>query len=233
MEEEVNWPAQKLRDEEQREKEKQREREVKDTKFCTLQERIGSLRTQLNFKQENREEWKEENECKAIKDAWLKDFKNVFKEDLTIEDRIKMDPVKVQLVEDHANIEVHHPKACNEIPAYLKQAADRELARMLEGGLLEPVQEYSETVSRGFFVEKKGAPGEEVRVRLVADFRGVNRKLQRPEYPLENSWGILKRLNPEHRFFSAIDMSSGYSQIPLSEECRDMFTILLPQGKFR
>ena len=28
-------------------------------------------------------------------------------------------------------------------------------------------------------------------------------------------------------------MSSGYSQIPLSEECRDMFTILLPQGKFR
>ena len=28
-------------------------------------------------------------------------------------------------------------------------------------------------------------------------------------------------------------MSSGYSQIPLSEECRNMFTILLPQGKFR
>ena len=36
VEEEVNWPAQKLRDEEQREKEKQRERGVKDTKFCTL-----------------------------------------------------------------------------------------------------------------------------------------------------------------------------------------------------
>ena len=144
-----------------------------------------------------------------------------------------MDPVKVQLVEDHENIEVYHPKACNEIPAYLKNAADKELSRMLEGGLLEPVHEYSPTVSCGFFVKKKTAPGEEVKVRLVADFRGVNRKLQRPEYPLDNSWGILKRLNPEHRFFSAIDMSSGYSQIPLSEECRDMFTILLPQGKFR
>ena len=85
-----------------------------------------------------------------------------------------MDPVKVQLVEDHESIEIFHPKACNEIPAYLKEAADKELARMLEGGLLEPVHEYSPTVSRGFFVEKKTAPGEEVRVRLVADFRGVN-----------------------------------------------------------
>ena len=104
---------------------------------------------------------------------------------------------------------------------------------MLEEGLLEPEHEYSPIVSRGFFVEKKTNPEEEVKVRLVADFRGVNRKLQHPEYPLDNCLGILKRLDPEHRFFSAIDMSSGYSQIPLSEECRDMFTILLPQGKFR
>merc|ERR1712105_547766 len=87
--------------------------------------------------------------------------------------------------------------------------------------------------SRGFFVEKKCKQGEEVKVRLVADFRGVNLKLQRPEYPLDNSSSILKRLNPQNRYFCAIDMSSGYSQIPLSEECRDMFTILLPQGKFR
>ena len=155
------------------------------------------------------------------------------KEDLTKEDRIEMDPVKVQLVENHESIDVYHPKACNEVPAYLKNAADKELSRMLEGGLLEQVHEYSPIVSRGFFVEKKTAPGEEVKVRLVADFRGVNRKLQRPEYPLDNCWGILKRLDPAHRFFSAIDFSSGYSQIPLAEECRDMLTIFLPQGRFR
>ena len=44
-----------------REKEKQRERKVKDNKLYTLQERIGSLRSQLSFKLENEEEWKEEN----------------------------------------------------------------------------------------------------------------------------------------------------------------------------
>merc|ERR1712215_37346 len=221
------------RGEKQRENEKQMKRKVQDHRLYTLQERVGSLRSQLSFKQVNEEEWKEEKECEEIRKAWLKDYPQVFKEDLSKEDRIQMDPVVVELVPDHENIEVYHPKACNEVPAYLKNAADKELKRMLEGGLLEPVHEYSPIVSRGFFVEKNTAPGEEVKVRLVADFRGVNQKLQRPEYPLDNSWGILKRLNPNHRFFSAINFSSGYSQIPLAEECRDMFTILLPQGKFR
>ena len=95
------------------------------------------------------------------------------------------------------------------------------------------MEDYSETVSRGFFVPKKTEPGEEVRVRLVADFRGVNLRLQRPEYPLDNSSSILKRLRPGDRYFAAIDMSSGYSQIALDEESRNMFTIILPQGKYR
>ena len=89
----------------------------------------------------------------------MEDFSEIFKEDLTIEDRIKMEPVKVQLVEGHEKIQTFHPKACNEIPAYLRSAADKELARTLAGGLLERVEEYSETVSRGFFVEKKSNPG--------------------------------------------------------------------------
>merc|ERR1712215_85018 len=102
-----------------------------------------------------------------------------------------------------------------------------------DGGLLEEVTGYSAHVSRGFFVQKGGKPGEEVKVHLVADYRGVNRKLQRPGQQLENAWGILKRLNPRHRYFGAIDFTSGYSQIPLAEESRDLFTIITPYGKFR
>merc|ERR1712030_222333 len=206
---------------------------VESSKWGTIKERIDKLRSQLSFPQENLKEDLDEEECEAMKQSWLKDFSQVFKEDLTIEDRINIDPVKVTLVENHKDIPVFHPKSANEIPAYLRDAADRELNRMIAGGLLEKVEDYSETVSRGFFVPKKTEPGEEVKVRLVADFRGVNLKLQCPEYPLDNSSSILKRLNPGDKFFAAIDMSSGYSQIPLSEECRDMFTILLPQGKFR
>ena len=141
--------------------------EVEKTKWATLKERVGSLRTQLSFPQENLKEDLEDEECEALRQSWMKDFSQVFKEDLTIEDRMDMDPVKVQLVEDHEDIPVFHPKACNEIPAYLRNAADKELERMLAGGLLEKVEEYSETVSRGFFVAKKTNPGEEVKVRLA------------------------------------------------------------------
>ena len=72
-----------------------------------------------------------------------------------------------------------------------------------------------------------------MKARLVADFRGVNRKLRRPEHPLEGSSGILKRLNPKHCYFAAVDFSSGFSQIPLAEESRNLFTIILPWGKYR
>ena len=103
---------------------------------------------------------------------------------------------------------------------------------MLTAGMLEPVQGYTPTLSRGFFVEKPTRPGEPVKARLVADFRGVNKKLRRPEHPLEGSAGILKRLNVKHRYFAAVDFSSGFSQIPLAEESRNLFTVILPWRKY-
>ena len=100
-------------------------RKVQDHRLCTLQERVGSLQSQLSFKQVNEEEWKEEKECEEIRKAWLRDYPQVFKEDLSKEDRIQMDPVVVELIENHENIEVYHPKACNEVRTYLKDAADK------------------------------------------------------------------------------------------------------------
>merc|ERR1712030_208498 len=72
----------------------------------------------------------------------------------------------------------------------MEEAAMKELQRMLNAGMLEPISGYCENLSRGFFVEKPGK--DTVKARLVADFRGINRKLRRPEHPLEGSWGILK-----------------------------------------
>ena len=102
---------------------------------------------------------------------------------------------------------------------------------MIDMGMLEEIEHYTENLSRGFFVEKPGR--DEVKARLVADFRGINRKLRRPEYPLEGSWGILRRLDPRDKYFAAVDFSSGFSQLPLAEESRDLFNIILPWGKFR
>ena len=106
-----------------------------------------------------------------------------------------------------------------DVSPYMEAAAKKELARMVDAGMLEEIEHYMDNLSRGFFVENPGR--DEVKARLVADFRGINKKLRRPEYPLEGSWGILRRLDPRDKYFAAVDFSSGFSQLPLAEESRD------------
>ena len=72
-----------------------------------------------------------------------------------------------------------------------------------------------------------------VAVRLVSDFRGVNRILKRPGYPMEGSHQIMKSLNPEEPYFATFDLSSGYHQCRLDPRDRDLFSVILPQGKYR
>ena len=71
--------------------------------------------------------------------------------------------------------------------------------------------------------------GQPLKARLVSDFRIVNKKLKRPNWPLEGS----SSLNRNHQFFCTLDFSSGYHQCKLDPEDRDIFSILLAQGKFR
>ena len=75
----------------------------------------------------------------------------------------------VDLVPNHEDIQVFHPKLGMEVPAYMEKAARKELQRMLNAGMLEPIHTYTNTVSRGFFVEKGSSkPGEPVKCCLVA-----------------------------------------------------------------
>ena len=111
----------------------------------------------------------------------------------------------------------------------MEQAAKKELARMVEAGMLEEIDYFTENLSRGFFVEKPGKS--DGKARLVSDFRGVNKKLRGPEIPLEGSWNILRRLDLRDKYFACVDISSGFSQLPLDEESRGLFNIMLPWGK--
>ena len=124
--------------------------------------------------------------CEELNKHWLRDFSDIFKEDLTKEDRIDIEPIKIDLVENHAEISTLKPKTAMDVSPYMEQATKKELARIIDTGMLEEIDYYTENLSRGFFVEKFGKS--EVKARLVADFRGVNKKLRIPEIPLEGSW---------------------------------------------
>ena len=102
---------------------------------------------------------------------------------------------------------------------------------MLKAGFIEEFKRSTKYCSRAFFVAKPNS--ENLKARMVSDFREVNHILNRPGYAMEGSSLILKRLNQDEAFFCTLDLSSGYHQIELEEESRDLFTIILPRGKFR
>ena len=61
----------------------------------------------------------------------------------------------------------------------------------------------------------------------------VNKGLKRVCNPLYGSSHILKRLNPEDKYYAVCDLNMGYYQLELHPESRDLFTIVLPRGKDR
>ena len=168
------------------------------------------MRSKLEMTEMTEDDWEEEKKCQDLKKQWIREFSDVFKEDLGKEDRIDIEPIKIDLVDNHQDIHVFHPTTAVDISPYMEAAARKELARMLNAGMIEEIQGYTKNLSHGFFVEKPGR--DEVKGRLVADFSGINRKLRRPEYPLEGSWGILRRLDPGtsilRQLISAVDLAN-------------------------
>ena len=63
-------------------------------KLVDIEERIGSLRSKLNFKKLEEEDYEEGKKCEELKKRWLRDYADIFKEVLTMEDRLNIPPIK-------------------------------------------------------------------------------------------------------------------------------------------
>ena len=83
--------------------------------------------------------------------------------------------------------------------------------------------------TQGFFVPKPSLG----KLRLVMDYRNLNKALARPEWPFLPSDAVRRRLDPGARVFGALDLTSGYHQVPLTEADRDLTTFTLPFGRYR
>ena len=120
-----------------------------------------------------------------LRDTLLKEFKDMFKTELTINDRIDLPPVNIEGVANKASFRPIKKTAAIETPLHLQSAAGKELSKMLKAGFLEESHQSSDHCSRGFFVAKPNSNN--LKARLVADFREVNRILKRPGYPMDGS----------------------------------------------
>jgi hypothetical protein len=128
-------------------------------------------------------------------------------------------------------IEGYKPlKLCTarKVPTHFQKAADRTLKWFLDSGVLTPVSEPTEWCSPGFFVPKN-----EGEVRLVSDYKELNKYTDRPVHPFTCTRDALRGILSDSAFFIKLDAVSGYYQIPLDRESSFLTTFLLPSGRYR
>ena len=126
-------------------------------------------------------------ECVQLKQKILKLHKKNFKEKLGKLDRIKCDPVQLK-IDTSREIKPKKNTHCYDIPLHLKEAAREEFNEMLNSGIVVPADgEPTEWASLAFPRRKPNSYPP--KCRWVADFRDLNRALDRPV------WGGRKQSN--------------------------------------
>ena len=139
--------------------------------------------------------------------------------------RMKVKPVKLKLKEGFIN-----PSFCSkpfDTPFHLYE---KEIKRALDAGHIAPCGlEPSDWSSKAFPVVK----GDGTSCRIVADFKKLNRYIQRPVWPTESANQLLRHIDPRAKYFATMDLTSGYHQIPLDEESQNLLVISTPMGRFK
>lgn len=115
------------------------------------------------------------------------------------------------------------------IPKTQKMEINRQVDAMLQNEIIErSCSEYNNPV---LLVPKKSDNGEK-KWRLVVDFRQLNKKLVADKFPLPRIDDILDQLG-RAKWFSVLDLISGFHQIPLEEQSRDLTSFSTEKGSFR
>ena len=113
------------------------------------------------------------------------------------------------------------------LPYSQKEEVDNQVKNLLENDLIEPSS--SNFNSPIILVPKKGNTN---KWRMCIDYRLVNKKLIADKYPLPRIDEILDSLG-RSKYFSVLDLHSGFHQIPIEESSRDITSFSTNQGSFR
>lgn len=110
------------------------------------------------------------------------------------------------------------------VPHALKDTIKTEIDQMLKMGMIEPIE--SPYASPIVIVKKKDGTN-----RFCIDYRKVNRITQFDAESIGNPEAIFVRLS-KGKFFSKLDPSKGYWQIPMKKSSQLIAAFISPEGIF-
>lgn len=104
------------------------------------------------------------------------------------------------------------------IPFHIRKDVEKELKRLEDLDVIEPVCGPTPWVSQVVVVPKKSSG-----VRVCIDMRQANRAILREKHPMPTIEDLMTELN-ESTVFSKLDLSNGYHQLVLSDSSRYITT---------
>ena len=112
---------------------------VVDTKvkLTDVKEKKGSQRTRIVFNEQDEGNFDNNQKMGQLRDTLLKEFKDIFTTELTINDRINLPPVNIETVANKASFRPIKKTTAIETHLHLQSAAGKELSKMLNARFLE------------------------------------------------------------------------------------------------
>ena len=158
----------------------------------------------------------------------MEEFADVFDE--SVISPMEGDPMHVHLRRDEPTYKPTRVSVARRVPLHFAEEAEKTLKWFLDSGVIKAVSptERTEWCSPGFFVPKPNGA-----VRLVVDYRDINKFIDRPVHPFPSPRDVVKGVRPQSKWFMKLDAVQGYYQLPLDEESSLLTTFLMPSGRFR
>ena len=135
---------------------------------------------------------------------------------------LNIKPVRLELIKDALP---YHARAFP-VPHAYENTTKKEIDRLTAIGVLKKSHD-SEWAAPTFIQPKKTGD-----VRVLTDFRQLNKNLKRKPFPLPKIADLLQKLQG-FQYATAIDLSMGYYHIPLDSHSQQLCTTILPWGKYQ
>lgn len=135
---------------------------------------------------------------------------------------MQTEPISIELKEGSVPVAVTTARG---VPFPLMPQVKQELERMEAGGVIETITEPTEWCAPMVPVRKPGGD-----VRICVDFKDLNRCVKRQVHPIPTYEQLSSQFSGSTRF-SKLDASSGFYQIPLSEESKRLTAFITPFGR--
>ncbi|KMQ85186.1 enzymatic polyprotein endonuclease reverse, partial [Lasius niger] len=116
-----------------------------------------------------------------------------------------------------------------QLPEKHKAEVNKQVQEMLEDGIIR--KSASQWNAPLLVVPKKPDASGKPRLRVVIDFRRLNNLTIGDSFPLPNITDILDQLG-NAKYFTTLDLASGYHQIPMAEHDKKKTAFSTPYGHY-